>query len=422
MLIIEDLTPDVIELLGSTLDIDPLLFALHLHTTQRNDSRSQSPVDATLPSRLVSQSYITTTYHQPLTCDKKPSDGWKFERDMAIDRKLVFIRSTSIGLAQHCVSVVKVQQSQDFWIALLLVDPPISDIYYPSGTKEKNVPGIRLTLRPFRGAHEDFLDAPKFSSDWTSLDEIPRRGMALEVVQYWGRHIPQCFDAKNPTLESLAYYPLKMVAASWMKYVAVMQYCMKMYEYQGDKLPNLEQFNTDLRELQGWRRRSMVSQHKVRSIIRQLKARSSQDVGKSHPDIRHLIEDFKVLCNNIEDTGKRLENMLPVVTSLVQIIDARQSFAETTNISRLTILALIFVPLSFVSSLFSMNDNNAPGAPGFWVYFAVAIPITFVVYLVARPPIQVLKKSLDWIRGPDKRKFTVSRQLTNSKDKGTAEP
>lgn len=221
--------------------------------------------------------------------------------------------------------------------------------------------------------------------------------MASEMIQYWRRATPSCFDPKDPTLESLAYYPLRVVAGEWVKYVAVMQHCIKMYEYRGDQLPNLDQFNMDLRELQGWRRRSMVSQQKVRSIIRQLKARHMSG-ARGKADIDFLIEDFEVISHNIKNAGKRLENMLPVVTSLVQIIDARQSFAETTNISRLTILALVFVPLSFVSSLFSMKDDVAPGAQGFWVYFAVAIPITTAVYLIARPPNKAVQKGRQWLK------------------------
>jgi Mg2+ and Co2+ transporter CorA len=297
------------------------------------------------------------------------------------------------------------------------VDPPISDSYFSSGRNDKEGTKTNLSLRPFRGFCEDFLDAPKFSSDWMSLADTPRGGMASEVVLYWERNIPSCFNAQNPTLESLAYYPFNIVAAEWVKYVAVMHNCIKMYEYHGDQLPSLDQFNTDLRELQVWRRRSMVSQQKLRSIIGQLKARHCHKTTQNMSDISLLVEDFEVICTKIEDAGRRLENMLPVVTSLVQIIDARRSFAETTNISRLTILALTFVPLSFVSSLFSMNDYNAPGARGFWVYFAVAIPITLLVFLVARPPTKLIKRCLEWFKAPMKRPLAV-RRLSRDVAKG----
>lgn len=237
--------------------------------------------------------------------------------------------------------------------------------------------------------------------------------MASEVIQYFERSIPPCFNPKDPSIESLAYYPLRIVAAEWVKYVAVMQHCIKRYEYRGDQLPHLDQFNTDLRELQGWRRRSMASQQKVRAIIRRLKARRS--CGENDRDcLDHLIEDFEVINDNIRNAGRRLENMLPVVTSLVQIIDARRSFAETTNISRLTILALVFVPLSFVSSLFSMNSINGPGGPKFWVYFAVAIPITLLVFLVARPPTQAVMKCIQWLKSSRKGRRVAPRDSTKA--------
>ena len=95
--------------------------------------------------------------------------------------------------------------------------------------------------------------------------------------------------------------------------------------------------------------------------------------GESHTS---LIEDYKHISTNINECGRRLESMLPVFTSLAQIMDSRRSFAETANISRLTILALTFVPLTFVSSLFSMNAINSPGGSYFWVYFVVAFLVT----------------------------------------------
>ena len=129
----------------------------------------------------------------------------------------------------------------------------------------------------------------------------------------------------------------------------------------------------------------MVSHQKIGAVIRHLKMHASAQ-PEQRADVDLVLEDFEIINKNMEYAGRRLENMLPVVTSLVQIIDARQSLAETANISRLTVLALIFVPLSYVSSLFSMNTTNMPGSPYFWVYFAVAIPVTLIVVIIARPP------------------------------------
>lgn len=268
--------------------------------------------------------------------------------------------------------------------ALILVDPPIGKHFTQGGDGERSRNDIRLDLKPYMGTYEDFVQLPPFSQAKKVSEYIKRDSMLSDLVQYWKYANPRCFDPTDPSIQSLAYYPLRIVAAEWVKYIAVMQHCIKLYEYEGNHL-DLEKFNMDLRELQGWRRRSMVSQHKVRVVIRHLRMHNS--VQPEHcADVGLILEDYEAIHRNIEEAGRRLENMLPVVTSLVQIIDARQSFAETANISRLTVLALVFVPLSYVSSLFSMNTTNMPGSPYFWVYFAVAIPVTLVVFLIARPP------------------------------------
>jgi hypothetical protein len=116
ILIIEDLTKDVVEILGSTLEIDPLFFAMHLHTNHRTGMRQQTPDEATLPSRLINQNYMNFSYHRSITCDSVDPFGGRLLRDTSIDRKLVFLRSTTIGLAQHCASVMKVQRNNGFWL------------------------------------------------------------------------------------------------------------------------------------------------------------------------------------------------------------------------------------------------------------------------------------------------------------------
>lgn len=107
--------------------------------------------------------------------------------------------------------------------------------------------------------------------------------------------------------------------------------------------------------------------------------------------VASLAEDYEYLALNVEDCGRHLENMLPVVTYLVQIVDSQRSFAETANISRLTVLALVFVPLAFVANILGMNSEFGPGGSRFWVYFVVAFPVTSVVYFIARPPTETIR-------------------------------
>jgi Mg2+ and Co2+ transporter CorA len=83
-----------------------------------------------------------------------------------------------------------------------------------------------------------------------------------------------------------------------------------------------------------------------------------------------------------------MEAMAPVVTSIVQISGTRRSLKEAENVTRLTNLALLFIPLSLVSGLFSMNSDVS--AHGLKLYFSVAIPLC-VFHLFCFPPVAILK-------------------------------
>jgi hypothetical protein len=115
MLIIEDLSKGVVETLASQLDIDPLFFALHLSTVQKERTRSQSPDEASLPSRLLSQDFMNLSYHHAVTSDKTGLSEHRYCTTSAIQRKLVFIAPTTIGLERHCASVLLIKR-KSFWI------------------------------------------------------------------------------------------------------------------------------------------------------------------------------------------------------------------------------------------------------------------------------------------------------------------
>lgn len=241
-----------------------------------------------------------------------------------------------------------------------------------------------LQSQPFQGGYEDFLERSSFFDNDMSC---PGRSSLLEdLVYYWRKERPPSFNPRSPTLLSLAYYPLKIVAAEWVSYVAVMSNSIKQYEYSTDGpvgTEGLTKLDSDLRSLEAWGRRCLQTSYKLHAVINFLIHRVSKA-----PDLEQyslLIEDYEHIAAMVDTYGRRLENMVPVVTSVVQIVDARRSLREAVNVTRLTNLALLFVPLSFVSGLFSMT--NGVSAHVWVIYFAVAIPVCAVVFFVARLPL-----------------------------------
>jgi Mg2+ and Co2+ transporter CorA len=270
----------------------------------------------------------------------------------------------------------------------VFVDPPLND-YLLLRSEENDTKSFTLTSHPFLGGREDFLDPPSFFEESQSVPAPTSCGLFEDLLTCWTRETPEGFNPESPSLLSLAYYPLKIIAGEWMNYAAVMSFSIKRYEYTVEDLPilfpELDKLNSDLRTLQSWRRRSIASRNKIASVARFL---HSHRPKSPHTDElwTSLVDDYEHIDANIKEYSYRLENMLPIVTAVVQVVDTRRSFAETANVSRLTYLALVFVPLTFTTGLFSMNIDTAPGGKNFWAFFLVAIPVTVVVFLIARPP------------------------------------
>lgn len=285
---------------------------------------------------------------------------------------------------------------------LMLVDSSIPNGLLSLESRDKTAKDrwTRFNIRTklFLSGYEDFLDPPEvFTASEDAWAPPSRLGMFEDLTYYWSRKWPADFDPANPTLLSLCFHPLKIIAAEWMNVLAVMNYHIKRYEYsiEGQKTidQDLDRLNTDLNSLQRWKRRNLSSQQKIGAIrrfvdshVRQVAGNQTAMLQGDSMNSRCLVGDFEYLTASLNQYSERLESMLPVVMSLVQISDTRRSLAEAANVSRLTYLAFVFVPLSFTSSLFSMNTDVSPGSRHFWIYFVVAIPITAAAFLLARPP------------------------------------
>ena len=247
---------------------------------------------------------------------------------------------------------------------------------------------ITLQTRLFQEGFQDFLPGPSFP-DNIDLESGPDRACPLEsLLFYWDSGRPQGFDLNCPTLFTFSSYPLRMIAAEWMTYLELMFHSIKQFEYTPNTalaaIGQIEILNADIYALQQWARRSIATAHKIRYTIDFLKYRMTKEDDLEHSAL--LTEDYKHISLSIETYSRRLEALVSIATSLIQAIDCRRSLTETINISRLTYLALSFIPLTFVSGLFSMNDNIAPGGKIFGLYFAVSIPLCILVFLIVHPP------------------------------------
>jgi hypothetical protein len=116
MLIVEDLNANVIELLGSSLEIDPLFFASHLHVA-RSEKTAQQPDVRLLPSTVRHLKFISTIYHRALIFKANPVPH-RLLCDANVRRKTGSWEATdgiSVGLTQRCFSTLMSNKEGGAW-------------------------------------------------------------------------------------------------------------------------------------------------------------------------------------------------------------------------------------------------------------------------------------------------------------------
>lgn len=120
VLVIEDLTRDVVETLGSVLHLDPLFFASHLHSPWP-DILAQTPDMAMLPSRRRSDTFVNIHYHRSIILEDADIPMKQLLRRSNVHRKVVIlpkIKTVRIGLAQHCCSIYRTTLQDNTWICM----------------------------------------------------------------------------------------------------------------------------------------------------------------------------------------------------------------------------------------------------------------------------------------------------------------
>ncbi|KAI1439367.1 hypothetical protein F5Y02DRAFT_426302 [Annulohypoxylon stygium] len=389
---IEDINPYTIERLETLLDMNPLFFATNINTSFKGIDKAPSPpLVALFPSSFATNDSLHLHYQRVIklpTSSRQSQSPYKLQGSGVITRdirRLTPLSNTQPGLTRSCCSTLLKVLNNQSWICLLLVDSTDASLIVPdSYTTHHDQHYERTSQVPLQGGFEDFTEIQNYSEfcSTTKDDNVPPKSSIPKSVLHYYRSLPPNFDPVNPSLMVLSYYPLKIVAAEWMIYVQLMSCYVKFYEYSFGSGEH-RSTEVDIIELQRWRRRSKQSLHKLYLVEVSLATIPLAKTDINSLPYATLQEDFRYLSTQVENYSRSLEFILPVAATIVQLTEARRSITEAANVRYLTYIALIFVPLTFSSGLFSMQDGFLPGQGRFWIYVAVALPLMVVVLVLS---------------------------------------
>ena len=91
----------------------------------------------------------------------------------------------------------------------------------------------------------------------------------------------------------------------------------------GDLQADLDTLSSSIRERQGWRRRVSTTMEKIRQVIRCVQLPESS--SPCSEEWQALRDDCDFIGTNIKEHANRLESIIPIVASFIQLMESRRA-------------------------------------------------------------------------------------------------
>jgi hypothetical protein len=264
---------------------------------------------------------------------------------------------------------------------LLLVDPPLDDVLIGPSNDAKS---FAVASEPYQGGYQDFIPYDDITQA-CSTPAPPRTSILEDICHYWEHHYQLVnIESDKPVLSTVF---LQKIAAS--NYMLLTEYLRSLANELGWRLsrdlnqmniPGLEEGWSDL---QSWMPRCSEYGDMVESILLLGDIIKGQRVGSTVAHWTDCLEDFCLIQKNLIKLKSRADAHVASFMGLAGIAGNRQSLNEARSVHILTVLGTFFIPLSFCTGLFSMSSGYLPGEGRFWIYLTLAMPLAFLICLVA---------------------------------------
>ncbi|GLB03901.1 hypothetical protein AtubIFM57258_009616 [Aspergillus tubingensis] len=240
IILVENISRGIVEILGSTLDIDPLFFKAHIDRNGCSRNQMFKYVDDSC------QKFLTCHYPRAITLEgvQGSVECENYVRQINVDRDALLLHSTPENtfnaLIQHRCSVWVKYYKSGGWLALILVDPPVLNGGFrltPEGGAVRPITtsGCRL----FQGGNGDTTgtvlpdEENRLSDPFSEGDSSPcppRDGLFDDLIYCWTNRPASFFDITRPPMSFLAYFPIQIALAEWKNSHIAMVLFLRHYD------------------------------------------------------------------------------------------------------------------------------------------------------------------------------------------------
>jgi hypothetical protein len=213
---------------------------------------------------------------------------------------------------------------------------------------------------------------------------------------------------------------LRIVCAEWLTMVSYLSTRFGQLEWEISFPKDFllaQGSDTSLQKLHIWRRlvplyHEMLSETVYGRVFRFPRLRN--------PEIplpfQALRPSFFDALAQFDELQKRLYRLTQSATDAITIAEARFSAAENKNLERLSWLATLFIPLTFIAGLLSIQPDVPQLKTSFKYYFAIAFPVTAITVGITALLTWTFRQETPWfpiMKGKAKKKTAKVGQFKN---------
>ena len=393
--VIENINPDYIDVLGSAWDIDPEFFARHAFNPE---------LDNFWISQMLDALYLTDDwprwghldgifeYHGLKLNDQKahstfPNTLHRTCVSTTQDRADVGVSSNTRissyrvgeGLCKYIPLTLRAAADPDTQ-DLVLVDAPLGIQKGYNGTNRRHRATLRCPYARNTGGLllPRLLDQEDITVEYSMIETI---GSAFQ--HKWQRDLLFSNPDHHGVFPGVALLYL-LASSNWQRSLQHLSSTIRMISFQHirDPSPEINDKLHDLREdLETLRLGIKETLDCMPDPVERFFGYGNSDAGQPLPPSR-----CRRMLAEAEDLSRFLMDTFTLLLSSTSVQEAKMSRDETINSSKqalratqLTLLASIYVPLSFVTGVFGMNLKEVNGSQlSVWVFF-VALAIAAIV-------------------------------------------
>ncbi|KAH3913410.1 hypothetical protein HBH56_102690 [Parastagonospora nodorum] len=388
--IVEDLSVDVVELLGSQFNVDPMFFSTQYDRPGRIAEKHKFTRHLESSEGLRLQ--ISKKHRKWFNMDNVRvswEDGDEMEWKSINEQQNTFnVHRTMdhyIAPQRFGGTVLTLTTRTTFWldkdgqgdslVGIVLVDPTTPN--FGSVYRDKAIP------RP-----ESKSDQAPIHETWYS-----------DIVEISSRYLEISPLSPDTAINYMVVvYPVTIaVCAEWLKmrqaFNIILDDVESVFNYSVDQaemrtvidmnLTSLARLNLHLPR---WKNMIVATLEDAFPAAAHLISSTSHKGQHEENDLLlgQVVPDLKRILHHLGELEARATRLTDRCVAEMQLQAARQSLAESHNLARLSWLATIFVPLTFLSGLFSMSQDIGSLQVSFKYYFSIGTPLVSVALVVAR--------------------------------------